>query len=762
MSTSITTAILCALTACPVATVAEEGGWWNPEWHCRTTVARSTPWRDDAPRPVGVAIDFPLLLQRGDIAGQFDPGSLRVVERADDGYGREVPFACRAEFGARADGQQSYLTWIARPRNGEVGAYDVYFGTRDQHLKARKYETNLLPPENLLANHGFEDEADGLPDGWTVTPKELVRLGRFAHTTGRQSLAVVVDEKTREDAGREVTVSQRIDVSKFAGQEVVFECDLLAERAAYGAPVSIELEQFRADGSRILEYAVEPRWLTIELAEGQLVQFSERGRLNPEAAGVNVKVRMRCTVRDADTRRSVTGPESFFTIWLDRFVFRPGERWSWPAATGAGFVEGALEEAPLNRGFQFTGQRRLAFNGASEGTLTAGKYNPDARSVHWGLEAGTLEFWCRPMEDAEDLGERVFFDSVAYGHRLQSRLRRTLIDGKSHLEFTVADAGPRLRSVRGPARLEAGRSHHIAATWDFPKAHLQLLVDGKLIAAEGPHDRPWPSTRSPEDKEKGPGIGIMETDRRSMPMQAFIGGDTQCSEDRGAEAVLDEFRISDVVRYSGDFVPSRREFSVDRHTRALFHFENERHGEHHSDDRFVRGHLACELPRQKEKAPLETFQGGKIQRRMVLVKPHASDELFEKNRVENRLVVTRPLRELPDPRFVEYRPRQHQRTVTAEEKGFLLEVGGDYEPVMRSVTFERTEGSSRKTTLLPRWRANDNVAPFSAASLAATLAADVTDDEEKAFEVIRYALATSNYYDAHFSETLPTRHRSRV
>ena len=145
-----------------------------------------------------VAIDFPLLLERGGIAGQFDPGSLRVVERADDGSGREVPFACRPEFDARAGRQQSYLTWIARPKIGEVGAYDIYFDTKDRHLEAREYEANLLPPENLLANHGFEDEADGLPDGWTVTPKELVRLGRFAHTTRP---AVPRGGGRREDAG---------------------------------------------------------------------------------------------------------------------------------------------------------------------------------------------------------------------------------------------------------------------------------------------------------------------------------------------------------------------------------------------------------------------------------------------------------------------------------------------------------------------------------------------------------------------------------
>jgi len=207
MSTRITTAILCALTACSFATAADEGDWWNPDWHFRTTVKRSTPWRDDTPRPVEVAIDFPLLLERGGIAGRFDPGSLQIIERADDGSGREVPFACRTEFDARAGRQQNYLSWVVRPKIGEVGAFDIYFDTRDRRVQAREYETSLLPSENLLANHSFEDETEGLPGGWTVAPQELIRLGRFAHTSGRQSLAVVVDEKTREEAGREVTIA---------------------------------------------------------------------------------------------------------------------------------------------------------------------------------------------------------------------------------------------------------------------------------------------------------------------------------------------------------------------------------------------------------------------------------------------------------------------------------------------------------------------------------------------------------------------------
>ncbi|MCK4299483.1 MAG: LamG domain-containing protein, partial [Planctomycetes bacterium] len=404
------------------------------------------------------------------------------------------------------------------------------------------------------------------------------------------------------------------------------------------------------------------------------------------------------------------------------------ERWPWPAASNGGFVEGALKRAPLNRGFEFTGQRRLAFNGASEGTRTVDTYNPDPRSVHWGLEAGTLEFWCRPSWDAGDGLQHVFFQGTAYGHRLQSRLRKLDGEGGSQLEFRVADADGEARTIRGPAPMRAGKWHHLAATWDFPAAHLQLFVDGKLVAAEGPGEAPWASSLAALDEARDKGIGITPEDRRSLPMQAFIGGDPGCREERSAEAVLDEFRISDAVRYSGPFTPVEEEFEVDEHTRALFHFENERHGVHDSDDRFVRGYLACELHPQEETAVLEVLGDGAVQRRDVLVKPHASAELFQANRAENRMKVTRPFEELPDPRFVEYRERQVERVVTGEDDGFQLTVEGDFEPLMRSVTFELGDQATGAGSPLPRWRANENVVPFSVEGLAATLGAGARDD----------------------------------
>lgn len=750
------------LAAWSVSLVAEATDWWDAQWRMRTTVSRTTPYRDDTPRVVEAAIDFPLLVQRAGIAEQFDPGSVRVVHRDSEGQTQVVPFAYRNESVAGEDRHQSFLNWIARPEVGGLGTYEVYFDTKDRSIEPAEYDERSLPPANLLKNAGFEDIASGMPAEWSCSPSELVRTGEFSHTSDDRSVRIVVDQDTPEGSSREVTISQKVDVRKYAGQEMVFECDLLAERAVYGAPVCIELEQFRDDGSRILEYAVQSRWLTLELAEGQLVRLSQRGRFSHEAATVDVRIRVRCYVRDADTGRTIDGPESWFTVWLDRIVLRPGERWPWPAATCVGFVQGALDDAPVNRGFEFTGLRRVAFNGASEGTLTAGKYNPNPRSVHWGLEAGTLEFWCRPTWNTDDGTEHIFYQGTAYGHRLQSQLRKLGASGNNHLEFTIADAGGTRRMVRGLAAFEAGRWHHVAATWDFSRAQLGLFVDGQPVAGQGPGGEPWPSSLMPNDTARHSGIGIGDRDRRSMPMQAFIGGDKQCRTLGAADAVLDEFRVSDVVRYAGRSVPQREEFQVDQHTRALFHFENEPHGIHDSDDRFVRGHLACELPPFEQHAPLDTVADGEVKRRMVMVKPYPADGLFESNRAESRLVVTRPLAPPPDARSIEYRYAQVERVVSGTDDEFVIEVGGDFEPLMASVTFEHAEDSTAGTTLLPRWRANENVVPFSVGTIAETLATGADSDAKRAFEVFRYALATTNYYDAHYCETLPTRHRRRV
>ena len=745
-----------------LAAAADLSPWWNAEWRYRTTVSRPTPITDATARPVEARVDFARLLDEAGIPGVFDPRTVRVVCRGAPGRpGRETPCAVGSARDPETGRECPVVSWLLSPGLGDHGTHDLYFDTTDRRIPAPGYRSEQLPPGNLLANPGFEEDDDGKPRGWQARPQTVVQLGRCEHTSGSRSLLVSVDEDSPDEARDIVTVAQKLDVRHFAGTDMVFECDLFAEKATYGAPVTVELEQRRADGSSICEFAVDPRWLTLELAEGQLVQFRQPGRFSHDAATVDVSIRFRCGVRDADTARRVTGPEADFRIWLDRVAVRPAERWPWPGLLHSGFVEGVCPGAPLNRAFEFTGARRLVFNGASEGTLTRSQYRgPD--TVHWGLQAGTMELWFRPEWSSEEAGEHVLFDTVAYGHRRQARLRKVDRDGKHLLEFTIADGGAKQRSVAGGAALVKGTWHHVAATWDFPKAHLQLFLDGKRIGRQGPGDSPWPYSLEHAAEGKHKGIGISDADARSMPMQAYIGGDNNCNTDGSAEAAIDEFRVSDVPRYTDDFAPVREEFAVDSHTRALFHFEDSADGVHHGDDRTVRGHLACELPRLDTAAVLGRFQNGSVTESKVQVLPLPTDQDAKEHCAENRLTVTRPFRALPDPRYVERRERHVERILGPTEPPFTITVGGDLPPLMRSVTFELADGNASDTAVLPRWWANGAVVPFSVESLRATLAPGVDDGAERALAIFRYATQVTNYYDAGFCETLPTRHRSRV
>jgi hypothetical protein len=745
-----------AITLALSSLAAAQEPWAVPECRYRTQLTAPGPVRDSAPRVVECALDVPLLLKEGGVQGVFDPASLRLVQG-----GTAIPFAYRTEYDPRLRRDVAYLAWRCRPQPGQTPTCEVYFDTQAAGVRAPAFDTTDLPEENLVPNAGFEQIEGSRPAGWEVTSPALVSVGKWDKGAGERSLRVVVDENTPEDADRTVYIRRMVDVSRYAGQEVAFGCDLLAERAAYGVPVTIRLEQFRADGSRIGWYVIQPRWLTVELAQGQLVQIRERGVISPETASVNVVIAMRCYVNDFDTGKRVTGPESYFTVWVDGLTLRPGQRWPWPALSWAGFVPGALESAPVNRAFEFTGQRRLAFNGLSETSLTTGADGP-ASTVHWGLERGTLELWLRPLWDAEDGTEHTLFYGMAYGHRMQSALRKRGADGRNALEFVILDSGGTRRTVSGPAPLRAGTWTHIAATWDFPTAHLQLYADGRLIGSAGPGKTPWPSSLQHTVEGMAPGPGTSETDTRTMPMQAIIGGDSSWSESGSARAAIDEFRVSDAVRYASDFTPSRQEFAVDGATRALFHFEADGHGVHAADDGFVRGYLGCEIPPQQELATLEVRDEEAISQRIVTVKPQAPEALFEANRAETRMTVTRPVEALPDPRFIELRPCSAERVVSGNNEEFWLSVAGDLPPLMTAITFAHADGDAAQATLLPHWRANDNVVPFSVQSLAETLAPDARDDAEKAFEVFRYALQVTNYYDAHFCETLPARHRDRI
>jgi len=95
-----------------------------------------------------------------------------------------------------------------------------------------------------------------------------------------------------------------------------------------------------------------------------------------------------------------------------------------------------------------------------------------------------------------------------------------------------------------------GREVHVAGTFDGRE--FGLFVDGKRQLADPPFDsRHKPSTLSFL-------IGA-NPDRAGRPTYAFAG-------------LIDEVRVSKVVRYTEDFTPTRR-FETDESTVALYHFD---------------------------------------------------------------------------------------------------------------------------------------------------------------------------------------------
>ncbi len=224
------------------------------------------------------------------------------------------------------------------------------------------------------------------------------------------------------------------------------------------------------------------------------------------------------------------------------------------------FVPGAIDR-PGNQALSLTGPRRFY--------LPAG---PDHPSGDGGMfvpfRQGTIEFFIRPYWSTYDLPSPSYLTLV----RCAARYPWTLTYSKdltkklwmlSHVLYgSFYTDGPKKRiTMRAYRRtvFEAGKWAHVAWVWGTrwqpsfktgkPVQVLtaRLFVDGR--AGQGFSYR-WE--------------GHQPADR---PTLFYLLGST-------INAAYDELRLSDVQRYLSDFTPPARdrEFELDAHTRALFHF----------------------------------------------------------------------------------------------------------------------------------------------------------------------------------------------
>lgn len=193
------------------------------------------------------------------------------------------------------------------------------------------------------------------------------------------------------------------------------------------------------------------------------------------------------------------------------------------------------------------------------------------------LAEGTVEFWTRPRWDVVPRGsgpgwslEHTFFnmgpirpdypylsnhDSLTISHETYGSL--VCILSNSRYESRTVSA-----SIRDWRR---GQWHHVAVQWKLDdggkpaaagKTSMAIFIDGRLAS-----DRCRGSAKSPNTQP---------LEMRQLPLPIQIG--SMNTGFAGADAAIDELRISSVRRYTGTFTPRER-LEPNERTLALFHFD---------------------------------------------------------------------------------------------------------------------------------------------------------------------------------------------
>lgn len=203
-------------------------------------------------------------------------------------------------------------------------------------------------------------------------------------------------------------------------------------------------------------------------------------------------------------------------------------------------------------------------------------------------ESGTVEFWVKPswqgyrdppMQKSDISGECRTF--VHYGPVRKdnpriinnSPLSISYYGNNSSIACTLYNGNYAGWMVSAPVGADKswtpGIWHHVACVWDVSakeKDMLKIFIDGKRIS--------YIPVVSHSDRlqEK---LTTMLENKNPFPVQ--IGSVN--SGFQASESVIDELRISRIPRYKDEFKPETKEFSMDKATSALFHFNGNLSGE---------------------------------------------------------------------------------------------------------------------------------------------------------------------------------------
>ncbi len=260
---------------------------------------------------------------------------------------------------------------------------------------------------------------------------------------------------------------------------------------------------------------------------------------------------------------SVTSPAGPQPTGLDRRIMTPGSNPTDSLRVALPLIFGG------SRGVGFS----LRFYGHGVNDIDRVKIQIDAPAVPADIGAGdfTVEFWLKanPGENAGvatcDVNDGWITGNIV--------LDRDIWGSGDYGDYGIALSGGRVafgvnhfvnggNSICGATNVADGVWHHIAVTRRASDGALRIYVDGQL-----------------DGQGAGPSGNLSYRDGRSTayPNDPFLVVAAE-KHDAGSEypsfsGWLDELRLSDVVRYTANFVRPSAPFSADSNTMALYHFD---------------------------------------------------------------------------------------------------------------------------------------------------------------------------------------------
>lgn len=478
--------------------------------------------------------------------GKVSPRSFTFVAERTDGSTVEMPFAFQvgaSQFNLRG------ITFRMQPPPGARRLW-MYFGGVES--EGPPLETNWNLMNDFLAPESAGEWKTSHPS-LTITP---------AGTTG---LSVAFDDRSA-DIPDTLEFSRSFPVPpdcRGTGAFVSFDLKLTGEGYV---PITIQLQQFDQHGKRLNACVVDPRWLALCLAAGQQVNLRERGFFYAETASVRVAV----SLRGREARNSTMAPEAgwlkypasdAFQLQLSRAEIRAAHPIRFPGFAQEHFAPGissAEDDLAFVAGNQVTG---LSFDAHPPAVWSEGVIPVDPVAYHWPLGAGTFECWVMPEWNEAAPGKRYI---------MQASIGAAADTPALDLYYTPATGQIHLDGHAASVALTAHRWNHIAYTWDPEGGRRELFVNGRSVL----------SKRGEPIKAAAPG------DPQRIPGRVWLGHSREIcyGADESLHGRIDEVRISDGVRYTGDFTPAKQPFAPDASTRALFHFDGRKDGVHAGED----------------------------------------------------------------------------------------------------------------------------------------------------------------------------------